>query len=296
MRSIFSLKLARRLGAWAAAALAIGSGFAAHAGWNLVWSDEFNGDTLDTNHWRCDLGNGPHGWGNNELEFYTGRSENVRVTNGALHLVALKETYHGFSYTSAKLKSRGLFRQKYGRFEFRARLPVGQGYWPALWMMPEDGAYGRWAASGEIDIVESKGSNPTNVLGTLHFGGANPHNTQSFGPSYNFPPGESVADFHLYALEWTNDAVRWFVDGKLYETQTKWWSSSNPTNTTIRNPYPAPFDQPFYIIMNLAVGGNFGGNPNSSTIFPGELQVDYVRTYQWADEPAAQRSERAGGQ
>ena len=149
-------------------------------------------------------------------------------------------------------------------------------------MMPRDSVYGGWAASGEIDILENKGNNPTNVLGTIHFGGMYPHQTQSFGPSFNFANGDSVTNFHLYALEWTSNSVSWFVDNQLYETQTSWWSSSNPTNTNIRNPYPAPFDQPFYIIMNLAVGGNFGGNPDGTTVFPGEMQVDYVRAYQSA--------------
>ena len=136
--------------------------------------------------------------------------------------------------------------------------------------------YGGWAASGEIDVMENKGDHPGNVLGTIHYGGPSPRNTQSHGPSYNFPPGDSVANFHLYAVEWTKSAIRWFVDGHLYETQTAWWSSSAADS---RNPYPAPFDQPFYIIMNLAVGGDFGGNPTDSTAFPGEIQVDYVRVY-----------------
>jgi hypothetical protein len=146
-------------------------------------------------------------------------------------------------------------------------------------MMPRDSVYGGWAASGEIDVMENKGSTPTNVLGTIHFGGIYPNQAQSFGPSYTFASGDSVTNFHLYALEWMSNSIKWFVDGQLYETQTNWWSSSNPTNTSIRNPYPAPFDQPFYIIMNLAVGGNFGGNPDTNTIFPGEMQVDYVRAY-----------------
>src|SRR5438034_2451702 len=124
------------------------------------------------------------GWGNNELEYYTSRPENVYVTNGLLHIVALQESYNGSSYTSAKLKTRGLFLQKYGRFEFRARLPQGQGYWPALWLMPEDSVYGGWASSGEIDVMENKGSDPTNVLGTLHFGGTYPNQAQSYGPSF----------------------------------------------------------------------------------------------------------------
>jgi len=257
----------------------------AHGDWQLAWSDEFNGSSINTNNWTFDIGNGSGGWGNNELEYYTSRPQNVYVTNGLLHIAAQKESYSGYNYTSAKLKTIGLFSHKYGRFEFYARLPKGQGYWPALWMMPQGAVYGGWAASGEIDVMENKGSNPANVLGTLHFGGMYPNQAQSYGPSYTFPSGDSVTNFHLYALEWTNDAISWYVDNQLYETQTSWWSSSNPTNTSIRNPYPAPFDQPFYIIMNLAVGGNFGGNPDGTTVFPGEMQVDYVRVYNWVGVP-----------
>ena len=257
----------------------------AHGDWQLTWSDEFDGNSINTNNWTFDIGNGSGGWGNNELEYYTSRPQNVYVTNGLLHIVANHESYGGQNYTSAKLKTTGLFSQKYGRFEFRAKLPQGQGYWPALWMMPEDSVYGGWAASGEIDVMENMGSNPANVLGTIHFGGMYPNQTQSYGPSFNFPSGDSVTNFHLYALEWTNNAIRWYVDNQLYETQTSWWSSSNPTNTNIRNPYPAPFDQAFYLIMNLAVGGNFGGNPDGTTVFPGEMQIDYVRAYSWISVP-----------
>ena len=257
----------------------------AHADWQLAWSDEFGGDSINTNNWTFDIGNGSGGWGNNELEYYTSRPQNAYVTNGMLHIVARKESYGGQNYTSAKLKTLGLFSKKYGRFEFSAKLPQGQGYWPALWMMPQDKVYGGWAASGEIDVMENKGSNPTNVLGTIHFGGMYPNQAQSYGPSFNFPSGDSVTNFHLYTLEWTNNAIRWYIDGQLYETQIYWWSSSNPTNTNIRNPYPAPFDQIFNIIMNLAVGGNFGGNPDGTTVFPGDMQVDYVRAYDWISVP-----------
>jgi beta-glucanase (GH16 family) len=247
----------------------------------LVWSDEFDGASINTNHWTFDIGTGhPPGWGNNELEYYTGRPENAYVSSGVLHIVALREDYRGSAYTSAKLVSRRLFSKKYGRFEIRAKLPQGQGYWPALWLMPERSVYGGWAASGEIDMMENRGRNPQNVLGTLHFGGGYPNNKQSSGPSFTFPPGDSVTNFHVYTLEWSSNAISWYVDNHLYQTQTSWWSCSNPTNSGVRNPYPAPFDQAFYVIMNLAIGGKFGGNPDSSTVFPGEMQVDYVRVYE----------------
>ncbi|MCU0787904.1 MAG: family 16 glycosylhydrolase [Verrucomicrobia bacterium] len=245
------------------------------ADWQLVWNDEFDGTAVDPARWSFDIGNGcPNlcGWGNNELEYYTSRTENVHVTNGLLHIVARKEVpqYNGYDYTSAKLKTQGLFSKRYGRFEFRARLPQGQGYWPALWMMPLSSEYGGWAASGEIDVMENRGSTPNTVGGTLHYGGSWPANTYS-GASYVLPGGGTVTDFHTYMLEWSTNSFKWYVDGVLYQTQTSWWSANGA--------YPAPFDKPFYLIMNLAVGGNYGGDPNGTTVFPGELQVDYVRVY-----------------
>ena len=254
----------------------------ARAGWQLVWGDDFAGSAISATNWTFDNGNGNGGWGNRELEYYTSRPENVYVTNGMLHIVARKEIYQGHTYTSAKLKTHGLFSQKYGRFEFCARLPQGKGYWPALWMMPEKAVYGRWAASGEIDVMENKGTDPAKIFGTIHFGGVSPFNAQSHGPSFKFPTSDSVTNFHLYAVEWSPNAISWYVDNHVYETQTNWWSSRNSTDPGARNPYPAPFDQPFYIIMNLAVGGNFGGNPDDTTVFPGEMQVKYVHVYQKA--------------
>ena len=250
-----------------------------NAYWQLVWNDEFGGDSINPNHWTFDIGTGPPypGWGNNELEYYTSRTNNAYVAGGLLHIVAQKESYNGSSYTSAKLKTLGLFSQTYGRFEFRAKLPQGQGYWPALWMMPVNSVYGGWAASGEIDVMENSGSDLVDVAGIIHYGGVSPTQKQSSGPSYTFPAGDSVTNFHVYALEWTSNAFNWYMDNQLYETQTYWWSSGGS--------YPAPFDQPFYLIMNLAVGGNLVGSPNAGTFFPGEMQVDYVRVYVWAPTP-----------
>ena len=251
----------------------------APADWQLVWNDEFNGTAVDTNKWTYDIGTGPPypGWGNQELQYYTSRPQNVYVGGGTLHIIARKESYAGSAYTSARLKTLGRFSKLYGRFEFRARFPQGQGYWPALWMMPRDSVYGGWAASGEIDIFENRGSDPRTVIGTLHFGGEWPANTSSSGPSYQFPVNDSVTNFHHYALEWNVNSFRWYVDGKLYQTQSSWWSSGGP--------YPAPFNQPFYLIMNLAVGGRFGGDPDATTVFPGEVQVDYVRVYDYSAAP-----------
>jgi beta-glucanase (GH16 family) len=245
--------------------------------WNIVWSDEFNGSSISPNNWTFDIGNGSGGWGNNEQEYYTSLPQNAYVSDGLLHIVGLKQSYDGYNYTSARMRTEGLFTTLYGRIAFRVKLPAGQGLWPALWMMPEDSVYGGWAASGEIDVMENIGRNPTNVFGTLHFGGPYPANTQSYGPNYNFLPGASVTNFNIYLLEWTTNAINWYVNGQLYETQTSWWSSST-TNTSDINPYPAPFNEPFYVVMNLAIGGTLGGTIDNS-IFPADMQVDYVRLY-----------------
>ena len=249
------------------------------AGWQFAWSDEFSGTNVDSNKWSFDTGNGQGGWGNGELEYYTTRATNVYVNNGVLHIVARKENYNGFSYTSAKMKTLGHFSTLYGRFEFRVKLPQGTGYWPALWLMPVNSNYGGgWAACGEVDIMENKGRIPTQVMGTLHYGAPYPGNVHT-GSAYDLPNGGSVTSWHVYAMEWTTNQFSWYVDGVLYETQTSWWSSGGG--------YPAPFNNPFYIIMNLAVGGQFDGPPTGSTAFPGDMQVDYVRFYNWFTPPAA---------
>jgi beta-glucanase (GH16 family) len=245
--------------------------------WQLTWQDEFTGAAIDTSKWKFDLGNGPPaGWGNNELEYYTSRTQNAFVQSDVLHIKAIKESYSGYNYTSARMKTKDLFSQTYGRYEFSAKLPLGQGLWPAVWMMPQDSAYGGWAASGEIDILEAKGQNSSVVQGTIFYGGAWP-NQKSSTKTYTLPGGGSIADFHEYVLEWEPTEIRWYVDGYLYETQNSWYTTGYP--------YPAPFDKPFYVIMNLAVGGNYVGSPNSSTPFPSEMQVDYIRVYTAVPEP-----------
>ncbi len=241
---------------------------APYGNWNIVWSDEFNGSSINPGVWTFDIGTGSGGWGNNELEYYTSRTNNAFVSGGLLHLVARQESYAGSSYTSARMKTQGLYSKTYGRFEFRARLPQGLGFWPALWMLGTNITSVGWPACGEIDVMENKGAYPTNVQGSLHSG--------SDETKVYTLPGGSVTNFHIYLLEWTTNAINWFVDGLLYETQTNWSSSIGP--------YPAPFDRPFFLIMNLAVGGNYLGNPstnaiNANSTFPAEVQVDYLRIY-----------------
>lgn len=269
--------------------------------WKLVWSDEFDGKELDRKKWDHELGNGffdydsnqwISGWGNDELQYYTREPENCYLQDGSLHLRAVKESYQGCGYTSAKVKTRKrdgtpLFDQKYGRFEFRAKLPTGRGVWPAIWMLPREEQYGTWASSGEIDILEARGQEPNKVLGTLHYGSRWPANTSS-GGEFIFPDKQDFTDWHVYALEWEPGEIRWYVDEKLYSTKSFWWSTSKldgkkgatPKAEDDLNPWPAPFDRPFYLILNLAVGGRFLGPPDAKTVFPAEMLVDYVRVYE----------------
>jgi beta-glucanase (GH16 family) len=273
----------------------------AKPGWKLAWSDEFDGKDIDRTKWDFDLGNGFYnyeakqwiaGWGNGELQYYTREPDNAFVKDGMLHIRALKESLHGFGYSSAKLKTKKrdgsmLFATKYGKIEFRAKLPTGKGIWPAVWMLPQEEKHGGWAASGEIDILEVKGHEPNQVLGTLHFGSRWPANT-NISKTYTLPDKGTVADFHVYTLEWTPGEFEWAVDGKTYATQNFWWSSSKsdgkkgakPAKETDLNPWPAPFDQPFYLIINLAVGGQFPGSPDKTTPFPAEMLIDFVRVYE----------------
>lgn len=229
----------------------------AYGDWTNVWSDEFNGTSVDTTKWSFESGNGSGGWGNAELEYYTSRTNNAYVTNGTLHIRAQIETTNSFHYTSARMKTQGHFAKKYGRFEFRAKLPHGTGFWPALWLMPRDSVYGGWANSGEIDVMENNGNNLNLVGGTIHYGGSYPNNVWN-GTSYTVPT--AVTNFHVYALEWNTNSIKWYVDDVLYKTSTSWYNTGYP--------YPAPFDQYFYIIMNLAVGGNYLGNPSQASIDP----------------------------
>lgn len=258
--------------------------------WNLVWSEEFNGNKLDRTKWDYIIGNGfwsgdtwISGWGNNEKEYYTDREKNIKVSDGKLALTALKESYKGeaagsqttFDYTSGKIVSKDLFNKKYGRFELRAKLPTGKGLWAALWMLPQDDVYGGWATSGEIDIVEGWGSKPDRIAGTLHYGSVWPKNVHT-GKDYIFKDS-NVEGFHDYALEWLPGEIRWYVDGELYQVQNNWYSRNG--NEALDYTYPAPFDQAFYMILNVAVGGWFDGDPDKTTAFPQTMEVDYIRVY-----------------
>lgn len=243
--------------------------------WTLVWSDEFNGSNSsspDTTKWTFDLGG--KGWGNKELETYTSRTENAYLQDGMLVIQALKEDYTGADgvarhYTSARLKTRGHFQQMCGRFEARLKLPAGQGLWPAFWMLGADIATAGWPQCGEIDIMENIGREPSLVHATIH--GPGYSDGGGIESSYALPGGQPFAqDFHVFAVEWEKNVMRFYVDDHLYATRTP---ADLPAGTTW------VFDHPFFLILNVAVGGGWPGNPDSTTVFPQRMLVDYVRAY-----------------
>ena len=254
----------------------------------LIWSDEFDGDSLNMEKWSYELGNWKldesgnyvtNGWGNNEQEFYTNRNESVKdgiLTISAKHENYTDEIQGSYEYTSSRLSTQHKFSTCGGRIEVRAKCDAGKSLWPAIWMLPEDSVYGVWAASGEIDIMEGWGSTPEKICGTIHFGDVWPNNTYLTNDFY-FENGDSTQNWHTYSVEWDSSEMRWFVDDKLYSTQFDWYSAN-------RN-YPAPFDQNFYIILNLAVGGHFDGidgiygDPNTFADGDKHFDIDYVRVY-----------------
>ncbi|MEI8342333.1 MAG: glycoside hydrolase family 16 protein, partial [Verrucomicrobiota bacterium] len=239
----------------------------------LIWSDEFNSSSLDTTKWGFEV-NGKGG-GNGEKQYYTNRQQNAKITDGKLVITARKENFQGpdgkREYTSARLVTKGKADWKYGRFEARLKFPKGKGYWPAFWLMPTGSVYGGWARSGEIDIAEVIGDKPNILYGTLHYGDKWPKNTHT-GDKIILPSGDFSDDFHVIAIEWEEGEIRWYLDGKLYQTQTQWHSAGGP--------FPAPFNQKFFIILNVAVGGAWPGPPAPDTVFPQAMEVDYVRVYE----------------
>lgn len=249
--------------------------------WSLVWSDEFNDTSIDPAKWTYDLGDGTAvgnpGWGNNELEWYTNDEKNVKEQDGKLIITARKEAAGGKPYTSTRIKTNGLYSKAYGKFEIRAKAPAGKGLWPAIWMLPENYVYGNWAASGEIDIMEGWGSRPNVVAGTIHYGAQWPDNVYS-GKEYVLPGNSTIEDFHTYSIEWEPGEIHWYVDGVLFSTKNDWYSQSSGQPAV--NAYPAPFNQKFHLLMNLAVGGNFDGDPTDATVFPKSMEIDYVRIYE----------------
>ncbi len=244
-------------------------------GYELVWEDNFDGDTLDLNSWNYEYHE--PGWVNNELQSYVDSQENIYVKDGELVIQAIKHSEGSEpSYTSGRINTKDKHDYKYGRFEVRAKVPNGKGFLPAFWMMPtNENLYGQWPKCGEIDIMEVLGDATKQTHGTLHFG--EPH-TSSQG-SYDLEDGDFSIEYHIFACEWEPDEIRFYVDGVLYHTENDWFTKKSGFGTVT---YPAPYDQPFYLILNLAVGGNWPGNPGDNDVF-GEnarLCVDYVKVYQ----------------
>jgi beta-glucanase (GH16 family) len=234
----------------------------------LVMSDEFNTDGLpNQNMWNYNIGTGSNGWGNNELQYYTDRPQNIKVENGMLKITAVKESFMGSAYTSARILTKGKFEQKYGRYEARIKLPFGKGLWPAFWMLGANSDTVIWPQCGEIDIMEYLGSKPTSIFGTVHGPGYSGGNAVS--KNFVLTNDRYDNDFHIFGIEWGENYVNYYVDDVLYNQIT-------PKDV----PGEWVFNQPFYIILNMAVGGNFPGSPNSDTVFPQSMLIDYVRVYQ----------------
>lgn len=255
-------------------------------GFELVWNDEFDGDALDTTKWDYQYGNGGEygnpGWGNMEWQYYLNRPENVRVEDGKLIITAVYED-SVMPYTSARIRTitnqgEVLFATTYGRIEARIKSPAQEGMWPAFWMLPADtSTYGMWAASGELDIMEAKGRLPGQFSCAAHYGGEWPKNVYS-GQEYVYQDGTTIEDYHLYSIEWEPNEIRWYVDNECFYTMTDWYSQDS---TATEYAKPAPFDVPFYIILNMAIGGNFDKEADAKNAeYPAEMEVDFVRVYQ----------------
>ena len=217
--------------------------------------------------WVNNIGTGDNGWGNRELQYYTNRSQNVKVEDGVLKITAVKEVFLGSEYTSARILTKGKFEQKYGRYEARIKLPLGKGLWPAFWMLGANSDTVIWPQCGEIDIMEYLGSKPTSIFGTVHGPGYSGENAIS--KDYILTNDRFDNDFHVFGIEWGENYVNYYVDDVLY---------NQITPKDVKGEWV--FNQPFYIILNMAVGGNFPGMPNSETVFPQTMLVDYVRVYQ----------------
>ncbi|WP_082433497.1 glycoside hydrolase family 16 protein [Flagellimonas eckloniae] len=242
---------------------------------NLVLSEEFNTDGAPNPAvWGFDIGTGENGWGNNELQYYTDRTENVTIQNGVLLITAQEESFQGSQYTSARLLTKDLFEQQYGRFEARIRLPFGQGIWPAFWMLGADIDENPWPGAGEIDIMEYRGQEPTVLIGSVH--GPGYSGGDAISKEYILENDRFDTGFHIFGIEWGPDFVNYYVDDVLYNQITPEDVDEETDGEGVW-----VFNKPFYILMNLAVGGTFVGSPNAETQFPQTMLIDYVRVYEF---------------
>lgn len=234
----------------------------------LVMSEEFNvNGAPNPDMWTYNIGTGANGWGNNELQYYTDRPQNIKIEDGMLKITAIKEQYLGAGYTSARIISKGKFEQKYGRIEARIKLPLGQGIWPAFWMLGSNSDTEIWPECGEIDIMEYLGNNPLRVFGTVH--GPGYAGGESISKDFFLSNSRFDTEFHVFGIEWDKNKINFYVDDFLYHTVTP---KDVPGNWV--------FNQSFYMILNVAVGGNLPGIPNSQTSFPQTMLVDYIRVYE----------------
>jgi beta-glucanase (GH16 family) len=232
------------------------------SGPKLVFSDEFNTDGApDPAKWGYDIGTGSGGWGNNELEYYTNRPQNAVVQGGVLKIMAVKENYMGSTYTSARLLSKGKYSFKYGRIEVRAKFPTGVGTWPAAWMLGDNIGTAGWPDCGETDIVEHLGRDLNKIYGTLHYPGHSGGSAN--GATITIP--DAATAFHTYSVDWTPASIKIYVDAQLFHT--------------VANSAALPFNQNFFILLNMAMGGNFGGAVDPA-LTGATYEVDYVRVYQ----------------
>lgn len=244
--------------------------------YQLVWEDNFEGavgKSPDASKWTYDIGVGPgnDGWGNSELQYYTNRPENVSLDGaGNLAITARRESYAGRAFTSARINTKGVFSQAYGRFEARIKMPWGPGIWPAFWMLGSNIDQISWPKCGEIDIMEYRGQEPNLVHGTLH--GPGYSGGAAITKSFGFTNNRFDVDFHLYAVEWGEDYIDFYVDDNLYQRLR---SADLPGEWV--------YNQPFFTILNLAVGGNYVGFPTTQTPFPQTMLVDYVKIYKEAN-------------
>lgn len=235
-------------------------------GWELVWQDEFDDPTINSDYWTHEIGG--HGWGNGEAQYYSDTPKNSFIEDGFLIIQALKENVHAKRFTSARLTTQDKVEVEYGRIEARIQIPTGQGIWPAFWMLGDDLDSVGWPYAGEIDIMENIGSEPSVIHGTVH------------GPLYSGADGVGAAkrlsggarytdDFHIFAIEWEEDEIRWYMDDQMY---------SKLTPTAV--PGEWVYDHPFFIIINVAVGGAWPGYPDDTTTFPQTMKIDYIRIYE----------------
>lgn len=236
-----------------------------YAGMTLVWQDEFNGTEIDPNNWTHEIGTGNWGWGNNELQYYTERSDNSYISNGKLVIEAKQESFSGSSYTSARMITAGKQEYIFGRIDVRAKLPEGQGIWPAIWMLGANIWDVSWPQCGEIDIMELVGHEPTKIHGTSHFNNSN----SPLGGSYSLGSEKYIEKYHVFSVIWEEDEIKWLMDDNQFYSVTKNQVGSN-----------YPFNNNFFFILNVAVGGNWPGSPDATTVFPQRMLVDYIRVFQ----------------